>query len=92
MPTDCPVTFGLSPNVLGTVGVDGINNNSGNGLLWSPWGAFYLLDREYDSAVYTPASTKPIKGIGLDLSKNNSVFSGNKLQPRAFQALIIIKA
>ena len=91
-PLAVPCTFGQYPNGIGTFGVDGIDNESGNGLIWSPWGAFYLLDREYDSAVYTPTSKKSIKGIGFDLSKSNSVFSGRKVQPRSYQLLMIIKA
>ena len=87
-----PKTFGTSPNGIGTVGVDGIDNESGNGVVWSPWGAFYFLDREFDSAVYTPTGKKPIKGLGFDLSKSNSVFSNNKVQPRSYQLLMIIKA
>lgn len=82
----------LLPNAIGTVGLDGIDNDSGNGLIWSPWGAFYFLDREYNAAVYTPTSHRQIQGLGLDLSKSNSLYGATKVQPKSIQALMIIKA
>ena len=71
--------------------MDGIDNDSGNGLLWSPWGSVYFLSNSFSCSAYRPVSTRSVRGLGIDLSKGNSIYSGSTVQPAASQVLIIIK-
>ena len=94
MPTDCPVTFGVFPNGLGSLYEDQ-NANNGAGLIYAADGCFYIQTRSTSQGIAAYKNTDLINTqnyVKFNLSRTSSIFGkSTKVQPKGFQLLMIIK-
>lgn len=79
-----------APNNVGTLGVDAIDSDSSNGLVWGPSGVFYGEGTNH-TAAYTPSQMRDPPGLVFDLSRGNSIYSGSDVKPKSISVLALIR-
>ena len=60
-------------------------------LVWGMYGTFYDLNRTISCAAYTPTTTATVKGVGFDLYRSNSIYSGTTVKPKNLGILPLLK-
>lgn len=88
-----PATFGFSPNVLGGIALDRTGFAASESV-WSTGGFYADTDTRLPglSGSMLDSTTSP-KSFFFEGMRSNSIYgSSSKVQPRAAQALIIIKS